>query len=499
MDKKLGYFILGVLLMLSPPLLALTDAEIEARLDQYAAKIKALEVELANAKKAPVYEQDLSKSSGKLEKQIQQIKDKMAAEEQRFKINGFLTAGVNMADDNVSGSYEIEDKPSFSGDSKVGLQVGAQINDRMDATVQLLARGRGAALGNPNDPWEISAEWAYLGYQINDALKVRAGRLRIPFYMTSETLDVGYSYPWVRPPTNMYTTAITAYDGVDVLYDFSTGSWNHKLQISAGSGASTNNTKGDADQELQVRADDVYTINLTSSYGDWTLRAMAAHLAIDGNSSVRTDTAIAPTEVDITYILEATLGLPPGSLPPGFLMSPGLDQTAAVNLARLAASGSQFTSCDLDFTGTYCTPGGYLNAEGDDTFYYYSLGGMYDNGSLLVMAEAAKLTSAATKLFPDIVAMYVTTGYRFGDWMPYVTYQHSYDTTDQATLSANNLNPRAQVDSTKSRMIGLRKELGVGMDLKVEWENKYDFESADDKAAYGDDLNIYTITLDAVF
>lgn len=491
MDKKAGYFILGVLMLLSPPLLALTDAEIEARLDQYASKIKALEVELANAKKAPVYEQDLGKSSGKLEKQIQQIKDKMAAEEQRFKINGFLTAAVNMADDNIGGTYEIEDKPSFNGDSKVGLQIGAQINDRMDATVQLLARGRGTGLGNPNDPWEISAEWAYLGYQINDALKVRAGRLRIPFYMTSETLDVGYSYPWVRPPTEMYTTAITAYDGVDVLYDFSTGSWNHKLQISAGSGASTNNALGDADQELQVRTDDIYTINLTSSYGDWTLRAMAAHLAIDGNSSVRTDTVIAATDAAYAAIPATPL---PGTLN---LYIPALTDPAAGPTGVLALTGAD--SCDLDFAGVYCKPGGYLHWEGDDTFYYYSLGGMYDNGSLLVMAEAAKLTSAATKLFPDNVAMYVTTGYRFGDWMPYVTYQRSYDTTDQATLSANSLNPTAQVGSTKSRMIGLRKELGVGMDLKVEWENKYDFESANDQAAYGDDLNIYTITLDAVF
>lgn len=51
MEKKIGYLALMAMMFLSPPLLALTDAEVEARLNQYEAQIKALEADLANAKK----------------------------------------------------------------------------------------------------------------------------------------------------------------------------------------------------------------------------------------------------------------------------------------------------------------------------------------------------------------------------------------------------------------------------------------------------------------
>jgi len=489
MEKKLSYLTLAATLFLSPPLLALTDAEIEARLDQDAAKIKALEAELANAKKSPVYEQDVGKSSdSKLAKQIQQIKDKMDNEEKNFKINGFLTAGVNMADDNVGGDFAIDNKPTIGGDSKMGLQVSAKINDKADATVQLLARGRGKGLGNSSDPWQVSAEWAYLGYQVTDDVKVRMGRLRIPFYMTSETLDVGYSYPWVRPPMEMYTTALTSYNGLDVLYKFSVGSVNTTAQLFTGSSANMNNM-GDADQELSTSLEDLYGLNLTAAIGNWTVRAMASTLSIDGESAVRTDTILPDVGVDISALY---------SLPPGSIYTPALDQYAAYNLAALSQNGLNFDSCDLDqITGAYCLGGGYLHSSADDRFDYYSLGAQYDNGSLFVMSEVAKLKTKRARIFSDTVAMYVTTGYRIDSWTPYITYAHTYDTESAAYLAANNLNPSIKPDASKSRSIGLRKELGSSMDVKVEWNNRYDFEVP--SATYGDDLNIYTITLDAVF
>ena len=45
---------------------------------------------------------------------------------------------------------------------------------------------------------------------------------------------------------------------------------------------------------------------------------------------------------------------------------------------------------------------------------------MYDNGSLLVMGEIANLSTETFQPVGD--AGYITVGYRFGRWMPHVTF-----------------------------------------------------------------------------
>jgi len=483
MENKLRYSVYVVaMLFLSPPLWALSDAEVEARLDQYAAKIKALEAELADAKKTPVYEQDVGKSSSKIEKQIQQIKDKMTADDQRVHVNGFMTAAVSMADDNIGGTYDIQNKPSFAGDSKMGLQFNYKMDDKADATVQLLARSRGQSLGNSSDPWQVSAEWAYLGYQVTDDLKVRMGRLRIPFYMYSETLDVGYTYPWVRPPMEMYVTAITSYNGADMLYKFSTGSMNHTLQLFTGASSSTA-TYGNNDTVEAVDIQDMAGINLTSSVGSWTFRAMATHLSINGDVAQRADTVF---DAGTLAGVDPTTDLNP--FVPGTQTLPGM---------------GGFDSCDMvdiDPTPgtTYrCLPGGYLHKTGDDTFDYYSLGTQYDDGSLFVIAEVAKAKTDRARIFSDAVQGYVTAGYRMGSWTPYATYAHTYDTESTAFLATHNLNPLAVSQSQKERSIGLRHELTSSLSAKLEWNNMYDLEGQ--SPSLGDDYNIYTFALDVVF
>lgn len=51
-----------------------------------------------------------------------------------------------------------------------------------------------------------TVEWAYLQYAVTESLDVRAGRVVLPVFITSEYRKVGYANPWVRPPQEVYRT-----------------------------------------------------------------------------------------------------------------------------------------------------------------------------------------------------------------------------------------------------------------------------------------------------
>ncbi len=57
-----------------------------------------------------------------------------------------------------------------------------------------------ATVKSEQDTWKGNLEWAYLSFAAAQGLTLRAGRLRLPIYMYSETLDVGFTHPWLRLP-----------------------------------------------------------------------------------------------------------------------------------------------------------------------------------------------------------------------------------------------------------------------------------------------------------
>ena len=69
-------------------------------------------------------------------------------------------------------------------------------------------------------------------------MRLRLGRLRTPLYLFSEDLEVGYSYPWVRPPVDMYVLFLepfSNFDGADVTWSRAFGSVDAEFKAFAGS------------------------------------------------------------------------------------------------------------------------------------------------------------------------------------------------------------------------------------------------------------------------
>jgi len=455
MIQKSSYFALAALL-LSPPLLAMTDAEIEARFKQYESRIQALENDLAKAKKSsPVYVEDLAKSVERVEKQLAQ------KTESPLKINGFVTAAATVAKEDVN-RFNISDSVNFRGLSKAGVQLTYQLNDKADATIQMVAKSDDT--GGTNT-WNLNAEWAYLGYQVTDDLKMRAGRLRIPFYMYSESLDVGYSYPWARPPLSVYRSPLTAYDGVDMTYNFVTGDIKHATQFWTGSYVDTSNGPAGLPDNLELK--DQYGVNMTSTWGDFTARAMMFTIAIDGT-----------TTVDVN-----------GGVPPL-----------------------------------------YLQFDAEDKLDYSAIGFQWDNGQYFVITETTDLRSRDGLFFLDEKSGYITAGTRIQDWTPYATYGWAYTANesdfvgafDGATVcggpaviggAADNKSCSSQ---SKNFSLGLRKELGTNLSFTMQWDHYYDFGGTNGYwgfAGYSStgfppttttgegwsNADVYTLSLDAVF
>ncbi len=143
------------------------------------------------------------------------------------RINGFASIVGGKALDSDTTLYGYDDEVSFKNESVFALQLSADLQEKLTATAQIVARGE-------ND-FDAEFEWAYLTYEINDELQLSAGKMRAPFYKYSDFLDVGYAYRWVRPPQSVYSLDFSTYEGLSLLYNTNIGDWDSSVQVIYGS------------------------------------------------------------------------------------------------------------------------------------------------------------------------------------------------------------------------------------------------------------------------
>lgn len=279
----------------------------------------------------------------------------------RFRINGFFSTGLAQSDDELQfGSVtRISDDLNLQADSIVGIQMGFELSDTVDITTQLTSR-----LG---DQQEVKAEWAYISWQLKPDLMFRAGRLRLPFYLNSEFIDVGFAYPWVRPPAEVYEVPLQNYEGVDFLYDFELGNWSARSQFFFG-----RPTEDDETFNLRFLLDDSYGVVLELSQGPWLLRSSYSRGSLTFEETDSTGETIKAAN--------AAIQADPFNLPP-------------------------------------------ILADGDDADYT-AFGLRYDDGSWLAIAEIVRLRFYEG-LTSGTDAHYLTVGKRFGKFMPYTSWQRT--------------------------------------------------------------------------
>ncbi|GAB2701662.1 hypothetical protein GCM10027170_35700 [Aliiglaciecola aliphaticivorans] len=117
-----------------------------------------------------------------------------------------------------------DDSISFEPSSLIALQAEYQFSDKWSATTQLIARA--------DKDKDSGIEWLYLTYQATDNLQIKFGKLRAPFFSMSDYTDVGFAYPWINLPYQVYDNFLfRTFEGADLIYKFNTG--NVELSIEA--------------------------------------------------------------------------------------------------------------------------------------------------------------------------------------------------------------------------------------------------------------------------
>lgn len=284
-----------------------------------------------------------------------------ALEQGEHRFNGFGTVGVtHLGGEDDGRSYGIngQTNDSWRGDqlSKFGAQLSYGLTDTVGVTVQATAKAQ-------QDEWKANLEWAYLSWQTTDQLMLRAGRLRSPVYMYSESLDVGYSYPWLRLPDEVYSQVqVTNYEGLDAVYTVPLSYGSVTFQLAG----------GQAKNRDYYAYDDQFDIDYDKLFG------ASISLATNQFGTLR----IGYVEADITTDINGTVN--------NYLTGNPNDD---LSLLVLDKEKGKFTS----------------------------IGYQYDNGTWVSNNEWTSRMIENDGL-EAIDSFYLMGGRRFGDFLPHVTY-----------------------------------------------------------------------------
>ncbi|MGX9418922.1 hypothetical protein ACWU4D_16400 [Vibrio sp. WJH972] len=132
-------------------------------------------------------------------------------------ISGFGNITAGYLDTDQANFKGHSDDVSLKSDSLIGLQASYEFTPALSATIQ-------GILHADSEDNDSIINWAYASWQPDDNLLIKAGRQRTPFFALSDVLDVGYAYPWITAPIQVYSAWLfPTFDGVDLAWGYSTG------------------------------------------------------------------------------------------------------------------------------------------------------------------------------------------------------------------------------------------------------------------------------------
>jgi hypothetical protein len=345
---------------------------------------------------------------------------------QAIQFDGFMTAGATKMVDidkkdkgNVYigglGDRGITDDVTFERDTRFGLQVSSDITEKMSVVSQLLARA-------DKSNFNAIIEWAYIDYKIADIASVHVGKIKQPVYLVNDYVEVGYAYPWIRPPQEVYllNNPLNTVNGVELLLKFPVGPGTLSFQPYLGSNSDDiPNTQG-----ATFEADNIYGMDIKYSGRGYT-----AHVS-DFTCDVKTKGG---------FVTSATL--------------PGLGETPVV-----------------------------VDLNGKGTCNVFATGFNLDIENVVVYAEYQRRSTSKSleKAFGDTNAWYTTIGYRMGKFLPHITYARIDGTASTKGISTGDgaaslpAIPGASfnfpVPIQESVTAGLRYEVNDSAALKVEYQ-----------------------------
>jgi hypothetical protein len=195
-----------------------------------------------------------------------------AADGITHKISGYGTLAGTFTDTNEAefagslGKFSGANKQIDTGvDSRLGLQGVVTFDPKFSMTAQALMVRR------QDKDFDVGLEWFYGQYSPLPGVDVRLGRVMIPAFLLSDSLNVGYAQPWMRAPGEVYSQMlINTLDGVQIGARHAFGSFVLSGQLA--SGKSQFSVVVPSLGPITVKCDHVTSFNVTGEYDDWTAR-----------------------------------------------------------------------------------------------------------------------------------------------------------------------------------------------------------------------------------
>lgn len=280
-----------------------------------------------------------------------------------YNLSGYLTFGVGRMAHEGPTYIDYDTSYNYDMESKIALQLDVSIFRKLQFTTQILARGNTAS---HYDEYRPQVEWAFLSYRFAPQWNVRIGRLRIPYYLISDSRDLGYTHPWVRPPVDVYSNNLeflNNFDGVELLYDTKWNNLDIAVQLTAGSYAKENNVS-----EFRAKFTGGMAVTFSSETITFRLHHTEATVDLHANGSEPLVSAFREIGEDFpvfNYLIDRAL---------------------------------------ID----------------NERFIYDTLGIIFDDGQWIIHSEIYRIeTDHDTAV--NYSAAYLSVGYQFGNVTPYIT------------------------------------------------------------------------------
>jgi hypothetical protein len=281
------------------------------------------------------------------------------------KINGFASVKGGLTTGNDDTLYGYTNDIEFKNESLFAVQLSSDLGDKLSVTAQLMAKGA--------DDFDAEFAWAFLSYQLNDDLRLNAGRFRIPFYKYSDYLDVGYAFDWARTPRAVYDVQFDTMDGVSLYHSGSIADMTSNVQLVFG-----------------------------AYEGDITISGALSRSKVQDISGVSWELSNDWLSARVAY----------------FMADVTINATALTPLFNaLNTFGFASVAREIDFN------------EDEGTFFGFGLS--YDRNNWVAVTEYTNV-KVKNSYMADRDAYFVSVGRRFDTVTPYISYEKDDDTSKPA-------------------------------------------------------------------
>lgn len=381
--------------------------------------------------------------------------------------SGFISVrGGQIFEDDVFYAFKYDDSITFSQESVFGLQMNSTVTNNVDVSMQITAAGG----DNP-----VEMQWAYIEYAFDTDLSARFGRLRVPGFMLSEFLDVGYAYPWAQTPEEVYGwLPFSRYEGLDLRYQMHVAGTDLRFNPFAGTTSGQALSLGDF--EFTDQTSEFAGVDIQGTYDILTVRAGYSRYKFELTNS-RWDQFIGQTVNGKTYVPEIGNELftfVEEVKLPGFvdfvedilvdgILQQMIDNPAIATFLGVNASTDELIAEQQSLLAQLPAFQQIPAMDGSEDGSFAGVGFSLDNGSYLVMSEVSR--SKIGGAYPDVESGYMLLGYRFGTWMPHFTFAKMYSIDDDERPKLGTLDLNADIWLANEDLAQVQEGAGVYSDI----------------------------------